>query len=79
MMTEAYEGMKLRSHANGEGVVAAKEAALAHSKSPDDKFDEDLKWVEENIPTSVADAALPSLLDSDEEIMTTKFEMSKME
>ena len=80
MMTEAYEGMKLRSHVGDGG--PAKDAvsnAQVSSKSPDDKFEEDLKWVEENIPTSVADAALPSLLDSDEEIMTTKFEMSKME
>uniref|UniRef100_A0A674C4C9 Transmembrane protein 87A-like n=1 Tax=Salmo trutta TaxID=8032 RepID=A0A674C4C9_SALTR len=28
--------------------------------------DEDLKWVEENIPTSLTDVALPVLLDSDE-------------
>ncbi|KAH0631586.1 hypothetical protein JD844_005984 [Phrynosoma platyrhinos] len=41
--------------------------------------DEDLKWVEENIPSSMADVVLPPLLDSDEEIVTTKFEMSKME
>ncbi|KAJ8309267.1 hypothetical protein KUTeg_014141 [Tegillarca granosa] len=41
--------------------------------------DDDLKWVEENIPTSVTDKALPSLLDSDEEMMTTKYEMSKMQ
>ncbi|CAM9779720.1 unnamed protein product [Lampetra planeri] len=41
--------------------------------------DEDLTWVEENIPSSVADLALPALLDSDEEIMTTKFEMSKID
>nr|XP_015218474.1 PREDICTED: transmembrane protein 87B isoform X1 [Lepisosteus oculatus] len=41
--------------------------------------DEDLRWVEENIPSSLSDVALPVLLDSDEEIMTTKYEMSKME
>ncbi|XP_025026922.1 transmembrane protein 87A-like isoform X2 [Python bivittatus] len=41
--------------------------------------DEDLKWVEENIPSSMADVMLPPLLDSDEEIVTTKFEISKME
>ncbi|XP_053567944.1 transmembrane protein 87B [Bombina bombina] len=41
--------------------------------------DEDLKWVEENIPSSLADAALPVLLDSDEEIMMTKYEMSKIQ
>ncbi|XP_032084295.1 transmembrane protein 87A-like isoform X2 [Thamnophis elegans] len=43
------------------------------------RVDEDLKWVEENIPSSMADVMLPPLLDSDEEIVTTKFEMSKME
>lgn len=41
--------------------------------------DEDLKWVEENIPSSLSDTALPSLLDSDEEIMTVRFERNKME
>ncbi|XP_063240596.1 transmembrane protein 87A [Bacillus rossius redtenbacheri] len=40
--------------------------------------DDDLKWVEENIPSSMGDATLP-ILDSDEEIMTTKFEVSKMQ
>ena len=87
MMTEAYEGMKLRSHVgdNGQGKDGGGGGGGGggqvpnSTKSVDEKFEEDLKWVEENIPTSVADAALPSLLDSDEEIMTTKFEMSKME
>ncbi|XP_041988398.1 transmembrane protein 87A [Aricia agestis] len=37
-------------------------------------LDSDLRWVEENIPTST----LP-LLDSDEEIINTKFEVSKMQ
>lgn len=37
-------------------------------------LDADLRWVEENIPTST----LP-LLDSDEEIINTKFEVSKMQ
>ncbi|XP_005993602.1 transmembrane protein 87A [Latimeria chalumnae] len=64
------EGIKLRSsktESNGTAKSAAK------------NVDEDLKWVEENIPSSVTDVALPVLLDSDEEIMTTKYEMSKME
>ncbi|XP_053363552.1 transmembrane protein 87A-like [Clarias gariepinus] len=68
LVNEAFEGVKMRgfkSETNGSVKPA--------------KVDEDLKWVEENIPTSMADVALPPLLDSDEEIMTTKFEMSKME
>lgn len=47
--------------------------------NPASKAEEDLKWIEENIPQTVADAALPAILDSDEEVMTTKYEMSKME
>ncbi|XP_043934909.1 transmembrane protein 87B isoform X2 [Protopterus annectens] len=63
------DGIKLRvSKSSSNGVV----------KSPD-SVDSDLKWVEENIPTTISDIALPVLLDSEEEIMTTKYEMSKME
>lgn len=40
--------------------------------------EDDLKWVEENIPSSLADTNL-SVLDSDEEILTTRFEISKMQ
>ncbi|XP_047451069.1 transmembrane protein 87A-like isoform X2 [Mugil cephalus] len=68
MMNEAFEGMKMRGMKNETNGTAK-----------GNKVDEDLKWVEDNIPSSVVDVALPPLLDSDEEIMTTKFEMSKME
>lgn len=40
--------------------------------------EEDLRWVEENIPSAIADSTLP-ILDSDEEILNTKFEVSKMQ
>ncbi|XP_061637841.1 transmembrane protein 87A-like isoform X4 [Phyllopteryx taeniolatus] len=68
MVNEAFEGMKMRGVKNEP-----------NGASRANKVDEDLKWVEENIPSSMADVALPPLLDSDEETMTTKFEMSKME
>ncbi|XP_038639044.1 transmembrane protein 87A-like isoform X2 [Scyliorhinus canicula] len=68
MLNEAFEGMKMRgTKAESNGTAKL------------NKVDEDLKWVEENVPSSMADVALPALLDSDEEIMTTKFEISKME
>ncbi|KAJ7303853.1 hypothetical protein JRQ81_011361 [Phrynocephalus forsythii] len=67
--SEAFEGMKMRA---GKPEV---NGILKGSRGGD----EDLKWVEENIPSSMADVVLPPLLDSDEEIVTTKFEMSKME
>lgn len=69
MLKESFEGMKMRSskqESNGNSKV---------SKAQED----DLKWVEENVPSSVTDVALPALLDSDEERMITHFERSKME
>ncbi|KAF3847167.1 hypothetical protein F7725_020195 [Dissostichus mawsoni] len=67
MTNEAFEGIKLRGMKNEtNGTPKA------------NKVDEDLKWVEENIPTSLADCITP-LLDSDEETIMTKYEMSKME
>ncbi|XP_056423177.1 transmembrane protein 87B isoform X2 [Hyla sarda] len=63
------EGMKLRGKTEANGMA----------KPNASNADEDLKWVEENIPSSFADVALPVLLDSDEEIMMTKYEMSKTE
>ncbi|XP_051831769.1 transmembrane protein 87B isoform X1 [Antechinus flavipes] len=63
------EGIKLRA----SKTVSNGTAAPASSNS----VDEDLKWVEENIPSSFTDVALPVLVDSDEEIMMTKYEMSE--
>ncbi|XP_032819683.1 transmembrane protein 87A isoform X2 [Petromyzon marinus] len=70
MMNEAYDGMKMRG---------SKPELNGSSRPNVNKQEDDLKWVEDNIPASMADVAMPALLDSDEEIMTTKFEMSKME
>lgn len=68
LISEAFEGMKIRTiKSESNGTVKS------------NRMDEDLKWVEENIPSSLTDVALPTLLDSDEEIMNTKFEISKME
>ncbi|KAM8916152.1 transmembrane protein 87A-like [Spinachia spinachia] len=69
MLSEAFEGMKMRGSkpdTNGSQKLLSKE-------------DEDMKWVEENIPTTVADVALPAMLDEEEEILKTKMERSKME
>jgi hypothetical protein len=44
---------------------------------PNPEEEDPLKWVEEHIPES-ADNPLP-VLDSDEELETTKFEISKMQ
>lgn len=66
---DAFEGMKMRSTKPATGQPAA------NKEDPED----DLKWVEETIPSSLGETALPSLLDSDEEIMTVRFERNKME
>ncbi|KAM7155505.1 transmembrane protein 87A isoform 6-T7 [Molossus nigricans] len=68
MLKESFEGMKMRS---------SKQEPNGNSKV--NKAEDDLKWVEENVPSSVTDVALPALLDSDEERMITHFERSKME
>ncbi|XP_059179682.1 transmembrane protein 87A-like [Physella acuta] len=68
-LNDAYEGMKMRSKNQKNGSTKLND---------DQKNEDDLKWVEDNIPASLADKVLPAL-DSDEEIMNTKFEVSKME
>ncbi|XP_014272992.1 transmembrane protein 87B isoform X1 [Halyomorpha halys] len=68
-VNDAY-GVKMRAQGTG--------SSSPKPKSSPNNPDEDLKWVEENIPASLVDTTLP-ILDSDEEIMTTKFELSKMQ
>ncbi|XP_063731055.1 transmembrane protein 87A [Eleginops maclovinus] len=68
--TNIAEGIKLRS---------SKTESNGSVKPAEANPEEDLKWVEDNIPSSLTDVALPVLLDSDEEIMTTRYEMSKLE
>lgn len=69
-MSDAY-GVKMRS---GRSASPKLNAASKTTTNEED----DLRWVEENIPQAMADAALP-VLDSDEEILNTKFEVSKMQ
>ncbi|XP_007428664.1 transmembrane protein 87A isoform X2 [Python bivittatus] len=69
MLNESFEGMKMRT---------SKQESNGNPKTSKAQED-DLKWVEENVPSSVTDVALPALLDSDEERMITHFERSKME
>ncbi|XP_076833621.1 transmembrane protein 87A-like [Brachyhypopomus gauderio] len=72
MLNEAFEGMKIRgvkSETNASQKLISKESSQ----------DEDLKWLEENIPTSVVDVALPVVLDDEEEILKAKMERSKMD
>ncbi|KAG8198607.1 hypothetical protein JTE90_026504 [Oedothorax gibbosus] len=69
---DAFAGMKMRT-------TKSNLKSSPKSEETKSKQDDDLKWVEDNIPASITDVALPGLMDSDEEIMTSKFERSKME
>jgi hypothetical protein len=69
MMNSAFGGMTLRQKSSENG-------SRKEHKEPN--TDDDLKWIEENIPASIADSALPSLLDSEEEIEATNNELRKM-
>lgn len=50
----------------------------AGGTSGNDAVEDALTWVEDNIPTSIADQALQAL-ESDDEIVNTKLERSKMQ
>ncbi|GBP41407.1 Transmembrane protein 87A [Eumeta japonica] len=69
-VNDAY-GVKIRGSGGGGGDNM--ETGSGGGAEPS-SLDADLRWVEENIPAST----LP-LLDSDEEIINTKFEVSKMQ
>uniref|UniRef100_A0A6P4F159 Transmembrane protein 87A n=1 Tax=Drosophila rhopaloa TaxID=1041015 RepID=A0A6P4F159_DRORH len=69
-VADAY-GVKMRGQ-NGTPRTST------NSRNATTTEEDDLRWVEENIPSSMADSALP-ILDSDEEIINTKFEVSKMQ
>ena len=42
-------------------------------------IEDDLRWVEENVPATMIETSIPPMIDSDEELMTNKFEASKMD
>jgi len=71
--TDAFDGMKQRmTSLNGKTDKMEKGTGVDPEEDP-------LKWIEENIPESAeTDNPLP-VIDSDEEIETTKFEISKMQ
>uniref|UniRef100_A0A1W7R9E5 Transmembrane protein 87A n=1 Tax=Hadrurus spadix TaxID=141984 RepID=A0A1W7R9E5_9SCOR len=75
-----YDEDETKDHAlNNDAFGTKMRGGKNQNNTPVQKHKEDdIKWVEENIP-SLSEPALPSLLDSDEEIMTAKFERNKME
>ncbi|XP_054154009.1 transmembrane protein 87A-like [Oppia nitens] len=73
---EAFDGMKMRGK---NGTHFETNDNNSNSNDISKETEDNLKWIEANIPTSMIDNALPALIDSDEEIMTTHLEMNKME
>ncbi|XP_065194095.1 transmembrane protein 87B-like [Sycon ciliatum] len=67
MPSDAFEGMKLRNLGQQRKTVTSS------------TVDDDLKWVEENIPTSLVEGAVPVLMDSEEEVVESRFQVSKMQ
>jgi hypothetical protein len=55
-----------------------REANVSGNSNGNGAVEDALTWVEDNIPTSIADQALQAL-DSEDEIVNTKLERSKMQ
>ncbi|XP_043236218.1 transmembrane protein 87A-like [Amphibalanus amphitrite] len=68
--SDAYHDLKMRSRGQSS-------PGDSHNRRSRNNSDDDLKWVEDNIPASM-EPALPAM-DSDEEVMQAKFEISKMQ
>ena len=49
------------------------------TKDQKTSIEDELKWVEENVPQTLIESAVPGLIDSEEEQQSTKLEMSKMD
>lgn len=75
VMDNLAEGVKAR----GQAAQQQQQQQLQRSRNSSKGDESSLRWVEENIPQSLVESTLPSLLhDSDEEVLTTKYEMSKL-
>lgn len=50
-----------------------------HKQKKEPTAEDDLEWIEENIPQTVADSAVPAVLDEEEDLEETRYQMNKME
>ena len=74
LLPDAYEGMKHRMTVLANGGKSSKEDGDGANAE-----DDPLRWVEENIPATADNENPLPVLDSEEEIETTRFELSKMQ
>jgi len=76
LLPDAYEGMKHRMTILANGGKSKDAAADDDGANVED---DPLRWVEENIPATADNENPLPVLDSEEEIETTRFELSKMQ
>ena len=76
LLPDAYEGMKHRMTVLANGGKSKDAAADDDGANAED---DPLRWVEENIPATADNENPLPVLDSEEEIETTRFELSKMQ
>lgn len=69
---DVFDSVKMRSKVGNDSNIKS-------NKPKERTVEDELKWVEEHIPTTVTETALPGIIDSDEEVMTTRMEISKMD
>jgi len=68
--TEIFDSIKMRQKANKKD---------KQTEEKQNSIEDDLKWVEDNVPATLIETAIPQMIDSEEELMATKFEASKMD
>jgi len=71
---EVFDSIKMRQTKS-----SVKKERLTAEELQKKSVEDDLKWVEENVPATLIETAMPAMVDSEEELMTTKFESSKMD
>jgi len=76
LLPDAYEGMKHRMTVLANGGKSKDAAADDDGANAED---DPLRWVEENIPATADNENPLPVLDTEEEIETTRFELSKMQ
>lgn len=70
--TEVFDSIKMRQK-------IPKKDRLTQEEQNQKSIEDDLRWVEENVPATLLETAVPAMIDSEEELMTTKLEASKMD
>lgn len=68
----------MEMNANGKAKKATPNSSNRENNSTNGNVDETLDWIETNIPTSLADQAMKAF-DSEEEMVNTRLERSKMQ